>query len=180
MLYIGLEIARGLEYLHPTIVHRDLKVRGLGCGCGCGCFHGGRDEVVPQPFPLTHHAREARPCQAHAPLRCCLHTSFHAPPCTILYPAQACTRRQAPSTSLSKYPQARVLLTNAFNSRVLCTLLVVLRLLAPQPANVLLSDPHSPRPVVKLADFGLARLRCTVVATKSPEAGTVSTRRYWP
>ncbi|KAG2428465.1 hypothetical protein HXX76_011584 [Chlamydomonas incerta] len=41
-----------------------------------------------------------------------------------------------------------------------------------KPANVLLSNPHSERPVVKIADFGLSRLRNTVVITQNPEAGT--------
>ncbi|GLI58490.1 hypothetical protein VaNZ11_000221 [Volvox africanus] len=65
VLHVGIEVARGLEYLHPTIVHRDLK-----------------------------------------------------------------------------------------------------------PGNVLLNDPHGPRPVVKLTDFGLSRLRSTVLVTRHPEAGT--------
>ena len=26
VLHVGLEISKGLEYLHPTIIHRDLKV----------------------------------------------------------------------------------------------------------------------------------------------------------
>ncbi|GIL52015.1 hypothetical protein Vafri_7974 [Volvox africanus] len=67
VLHVGIEVARGLEYLHPTIVHRDLK-----------------------------------------------------------------------------------------------------------PGNVLLNDPHGPRPVVKLTDFGLSRLRSTVLVTRHPEAGTPS------
>ncbi|EFJ51889.1 hypothetical protein VOLCADRAFT_87540 [Volvox carteri f. nagariensis] len=66
VLHVGLEVARGLEYLHPTIVHRDLK-----------------------------------------------------------------------------------------------------------PGNVLLNDPYGPRPVVKLTDFGLSRLRSSVLVTRHPEAGTV-------
>ncbi|KAG2486624.1 hypothetical protein HYH03_014681 [Edaphochlamys debaryana] len=41
-----------------------------------------------------------------------------------------------------------------------------------KPGNVLLNDPHSPRPTVKLADFGLSRLRSTVVPTVTPDAGT--------
>jgi serine/threonine protein kinase len=27
VLHIAIQVARGLEYLHPTVVHRDLKVR---------------------------------------------------------------------------------------------------------------------------------------------------------
>ncbi|GIL71035.1 hypothetical protein Vretimale_4108 [Volvox reticuliferus] len=65
VLHVGIELARGLEYLHPTIVHRDLK-----------------------------------------------------------------------------------------------------------PGNVLLNNPYGPRPVVKLTDFGLSRLRSTVLVTRHPEAGT--------
>ncbi|KAG2483549.1 hypothetical protein HYH03_017603 [Edaphochlamys debaryana] len=41
-----------------------------------------------------------------------------------------------------------------------------------KPANVLISNPDSPTPVVKLTDFGLARLRAETVATLHPEAGT--------
>ncbi|PNH02880.1 putative serine/threonine-protein kinase [Tetrabaena socialis] len=41
-----------------------------------------------------------------------------------------------------------------------------------QPANVLISDAHTPRPVVKLADFGLARIRSATLPTQTPEAGT--------
>ncbi|PNG99770.1 Mitogen-activated protein kinase kinase kinase, partial [Tetrabaena socialis] len=41
-----------------------------------------------------------------------------------------------------------------------------------KPANVLLNDPWGPRPVVKITDFGLSRLRSTVQATRTPGAGT--------
>ncbi|GLI70262.1 hypothetical protein VaNZ11_015111 [Volvox africanus] len=41
-----------------------------------------------------------------------------------------------------------------------------------KPANVLINDPQSDRPVVKLTDFGLARLRVTVMPTEHPDAGT--------
>ncbi|EFJ52875.1 hypothetical protein VOLCADRAFT_102834 [Volvox carteri f. nagariensis] len=41
-----------------------------------------------------------------------------------------------------------------------------------KPANVLLNDPHSDRPTVKLTDFGLSRLRVTVAPTEHPDAGT--------
>ncbi|EFJ43232.1 hypothetical protein VOLCADRAFT_96507 [Volvox carteri f. nagariensis] len=41
-----------------------------------------------------------------------------------------------------------------------------------QPANVLLNNVESDRPVVKLSDFGLSRLRVTVKSTKAPDAGT--------
>ncbi|PNH12208.1 putative serine/threonine-protein kinase [Tetrabaena socialis] len=41
-----------------------------------------------------------------------------------------------------------------------------------KPANVLISNPDSPQPVVKLADFGLSRLRDSVLVTRHPEAGT--------
>ncbi|KXZ55180.1 hypothetical protein GPECTOR_3g326 [Gonium pectorale] len=41
-----------------------------------------------------------------------------------------------------------------------------------KPGNVLLNDPWGPNPVVKLADFGLARLRMTAQPTERPEAGT--------
>ncbi|KAG2485568.1 hypothetical protein HYH03_015732 [Edaphochlamys debaryana] len=41
-----------------------------------------------------------------------------------------------------------------------------------KPANVLINDPWGPKPVVKLTDFGLARLRETVMHTTNPEAGT--------
>ncbi|KAG2486626.1 hypothetical protein HYH03_014683 [Edaphochlamys debaryana] len=41
-----------------------------------------------------------------------------------------------------------------------------------KPGNVLLNEPHSPRPTAKLADFGLSRLRSTVVPTVTPDAGT--------
>ncbi|PNH08742.1 putative serine/threonine-protein kinase, partial [Tetrabaena socialis] len=41
-----------------------------------------------------------------------------------------------------------------------------------KPANVLINDPWGERPVVKLSDFGLSRLRNTVVLTAHPEAGT--------
>ncbi|GIL85301.1 hypothetical protein Vretifemale_13902 [Volvox reticuliferus] len=41
-----------------------------------------------------------------------------------------------------------------------------------KPANVLISNAGSSRPVVKLADFGLSRLRNTVLITTNPEVGT--------
>ncbi|KAG2497082.1 hypothetical protein HYH03_005076 [Edaphochlamys debaryana] len=41
-----------------------------------------------------------------------------------------------------------------------------------KPANVLISDPWGFKPVVKLSDFGLSRLRATVLCTQNPEAGT--------
>ncbi|GLI66150.1 hypothetical protein VaNZ11_009831 [Volvox africanus] len=43
-----------------------------------------------------------------------------------------------------------------------------------KPDNVLISKPDSPEPIVKVSDFGLARLRCTVSPTMHPEAGTPS------
>ncbi|PNH11364.1 putative serine/threonine-protein kinase [Tetrabaena socialis] len=42
----------------------------------------------------------------------------------------------------------------------------------PLPANVLINDPRGEQPVVKLADFGLSRLRNTILVTEHPEAGT--------
>ncbi|KAG2486655.1 hypothetical protein HYH03_014711 [Edaphochlamys debaryana] len=41
-----------------------------------------------------------------------------------------------------------------------------------KPANVLLAQPLSDRPVVKVTDFGLSRLRSTVLVTANPDAGT--------
>ncbi|KAG2485602.1 hypothetical protein HYH03_015665 [Edaphochlamys debaryana] len=41
-----------------------------------------------------------------------------------------------------------------------------------KPANVLINNPDSPFPEVKLADFGLSRIWDTVQPTKTPEAGT--------
>ncbi|KAG2484607.1 hypothetical protein HYH03_016561 [Edaphochlamys debaryana] len=41
-----------------------------------------------------------------------------------------------------------------------------------KPANVLIRDPWGPKPVVKLSDFGLSRLRATVLRTATPDAGT--------
>ncbi|KXZ44067.1 hypothetical protein GPECTOR_74g681 [Gonium pectorale] len=41
-----------------------------------------------------------------------------------------------------------------------------------KPANVLVSEPNSATPVVKLADFGLSRLHNTVVITRNPAVGT--------
>ncbi|PNH08411.1 Mitogen-activated protein kinase kinase kinase 10, partial [Tetrabaena socialis] len=41
-----------------------------------------------------------------------------------------------------------------------------------RPANVLVSGAHTPRPVVKLADFGLARIRSATLPTQSHGAGT--------
>ncbi|GLI63910.1 hypothetical protein VaNZ11_007048 [Volvox africanus] len=42
-----------------------------------------------------------------------------------------------------------------------------------KPGNVLLKDPDSPRPIVKIADFGLARLRVITMPTMYPCVGTV-------
>ncbi|KAG2444372.1 hypothetical protein HXX76_001128 [Chlamydomonas incerta] len=42
-----------------------------------------------------------------------------------------------------------------------------------KPANVLLSHADSEQPLVKLADFGLSRLKNSVVLTDYPEVGTV-------
>ncbi|GIL55537.1 hypothetical protein Vafri_11098 [Volvox africanus] len=41
-----------------------------------------------------------------------------------------------------------------------------------KPANVLISNAGSSCPVAKLADFGLSRIRNTVLITKNPEVGT--------
>ncbi|GIL78045.1 hypothetical protein Vretimale_7405 [Volvox reticuliferus] len=41
-----------------------------------------------------------------------------------------------------------------------------------KPANVLVNNPNSDQPIVKLSDFGIARLRLTVAPTADPEAGT--------
>ncbi|KAG2499789.1 hypothetical protein HYH03_002086 [Edaphochlamys debaryana] len=41
------------------------------------------------------------------------------------------------------------------------------------PANVLLRDPASPRPTVKLGDFGLARTQLSTRATRFPEVGSL-------
>ncbi|KAG2498431.1 hypothetical protein HYH03_003689 [Edaphochlamys debaryana] len=41
-----------------------------------------------------------------------------------------------------------------------------------KPANVLINAPNSPRPIAKLSDFGLSRLRHTVRSTAHPLAGT--------
>ncbi|KAG2494221.1 hypothetical protein HYH03_007577 [Edaphochlamys debaryana] len=43
-----------------------------------------------------------------------------------------------------------------------------------KPANCLLNDPWGPNPVVKISDFGLARLRETMLVTCEPEAGTAA------
>ncbi|KXZ51522.1 hypothetical protein GPECTOR_12g485 [Gonium pectorale] len=42
-----------------------------------------------------------------------------------------------------------------------------------KPANVLVSNADSETPVIKLGDFGLARLRDTILVTREPEVGTV-------
>ncbi|KXZ51524.1 hypothetical protein GPECTOR_12g487 [Gonium pectorale] len=42
-----------------------------------------------------------------------------------------------------------------------------------KPANVLVSNADSEAPVIKLGDFGLARLRDTILVTREPEVGTV-------
>ncbi|GLC34089.1 hypothetical protein PLESTM_000151900 [Pleodorina starrii] len=41
-----------------------------------------------------------------------------------------------------------------------------------KPANVLVNDADSPTPVVKLSDFGLARIRSATMPTQHPGAGT--------
>ncbi|EFJ40128.1 hypothetical protein VOLCADRAFT_100138 [Volvox carteri f. nagariensis] len=41
-----------------------------------------------------------------------------------------------------------------------------------KPANVLIAQPDSDKPIAKLADFGLSRLRDTVLMTQNPEVGT--------
>ncbi|KAG2494625.1 hypothetical protein HYH03_007144 [Edaphochlamys debaryana] len=41
-----------------------------------------------------------------------------------------------------------------------------------KPANVLMNVSHGGRPVVKISDFGLSRLRTTILITEQPEAGT--------
>ncbi|KAG2434669.1 hypothetical protein HXX76_007562 [Chlamydomonas incerta] len=43
-----------------------------------------------------------------------------------------------------------------------------------KPANVLLNKASSDAPEVKLADFGLARIRATTMPTAEPEAGTAA------
>ncbi|KAG2487133.1 hypothetical protein HYH03_014246 [Edaphochlamys debaryana] len=41
-----------------------------------------------------------------------------------------------------------------------------------KPANVLLNNAYGPTPQVKISDFGLSRLRNTILLTEFPEAGT--------
>ncbi|GIL57928.1 hypothetical protein Vafri_13124 [Volvox africanus] len=41
-----------------------------------------------------------------------------------------------------------------------------------KPSNVLVNNPHSDKPIIKLTDFGLSRLRITVGSTDHPDAGT--------
>ncbi|KAG2484677.1 hypothetical protein HYH03_016506 [Edaphochlamys debaryana] len=41
-----------------------------------------------------------------------------------------------------------------------------------KPANILINNPGGPRQVAKLSDFGLARIRSSVLVTNHPEAGT--------
>ena len=41
-VHIALQVARALEYLHPTIIHRDLKVRLLRLVAGSGLRIGAR------------------------------------------------------------------------------------------------------------------------------------------
>ncbi|KAG2491591.1 hypothetical protein HYH03_010158 [Edaphochlamys debaryana] len=41
-----------------------------------------------------------------------------------------------------------------------------------KPGNVLINNPDSPKPVVKITDFGLSRLMSTLLVTENPEAGT--------
>ncbi|KAG2443697.1 hypothetical protein HXX76_002045 [Chlamydomonas incerta] len=41
-----------------------------------------------------------------------------------------------------------------------------------KPANVLISGAHTDRPVAKLSDFGLSRIRLQTLPTRHPEAGT--------
>lgn len=41
-----------------------------------------------------------------------------------------------------------------------------------KPANVLINNVAGPKPVVKITDFGLSRLRNTTVVTATPGAGT--------
>ncbi|KAG2433366.1 hypothetical protein HXX76_008427 [Chlamydomonas incerta] len=43
-----------------------------------------------------------------------------------------------------------------------------------KPANVLINNPSSDTPVVKLTDFGLARMRTATKSTCTPEAGTAA------
>ncbi|KXZ44505.1 hypothetical protein GPECTOR_66g233 [Gonium pectorale] len=41
-----------------------------------------------------------------------------------------------------------------------------------KPGNILVSQLEDPKPIVKLADFGLSRLRSNTLVTKRPEVGT--------
>ncbi|PNH04147.1 Mitogen-activated protein kinase kinase kinase 10 [Tetrabaena socialis] len=41
-----------------------------------------------------------------------------------------------------------------------------------KPGNILINDPWGDHPIVKLSDFGLSRLRHSILATTNPEAGT--------
>ncbi|KAG2490286.1 hypothetical protein HYH03_011238 [Edaphochlamys debaryana] len=43
-----------------------------------------------------------------------------------------------------------------------------------KPGNVLINDPWGPTPVVKISDFGLSRLRETILLTAHPGAGTAA------
>ncbi|KAG2498361.1 hypothetical protein HYH03_003620 [Edaphochlamys debaryana] len=43
-----------------------------------------------------------------------------------------------------------------------------------KPANVLISDPWGPEPRVKISDFGLSRIRESVLLTENPDAGTTA------
>ena len=99
VLHIALQVARALAYLHPTIIHRDLKVRG--------CFVRATPACLTGPESCTGHVG---PCALPPEGR-----AFITPPLFLK------------------------LLSCSTHSR------------SPQPANVLVSDPDSASPVVKIA-----------------------------
>ncbi|GIL44229.1 hypothetical protein Vafri_1741 [Volvox africanus] len=79
----------------------------------------------------------------------------------------------------SKPPQLLLPLTKALH--IAAQIAAALEYLHPtivhrdlKPANVLLNNPLSDFPVVKLTDFGLSRIRMGTLATLHPEAGTPS------
>ncbi|KXZ46919.1 hypothetical protein GPECTOR_39g413 [Gonium pectorale] len=43
-----------------------------------------------------------------------------------------------------------------------------------KPGNILVSQLENPKPIVKLADFGLSRLRSTTLVTNRPDVGTAA------
>ena len=93
ILQIGADVATGLAYLHPSVVHRDLKVTLLPfCGAAAAA-------AAVRPYHATPTARAAKPCSAH-------HTHTHT--CARARAAHTLQRPQPQNVLLDRSGRAKI------------------------------------------------------------------------